>query len=408
MDDTSATTHRTDQRGSRVLVAPGVYLRRGRYEVSYTDAEGRFRFKTLGPARLPGSREGVTKRDAVAAREKLRVAVRAGEAVTPSRASVDDVATSFFDMFDALVGAGEKSERTLELYRQRYRSHLQRPLGRLRVQNLRAEHIARVLGDLRRQGLSPWTVKGVYTLLGTILNHAVTRGLINESPLRRLSRTERPVGRNQTRARVLTEDEIQLLVEATPTGYRALVATGAYSGLRQSELLALRWRDVDFDHEALRVHHQLSRATREKPARLLPLKTDAGERTVILLPVLSRVLREHRTIAFERGHARPDDYVFATLTGQPIYYRNASSRGLDAGANRAGVNQPGQQKLSFHDLRHSFISHLIAGGLDVVVVQRQAGHTRPSITLDRYSHEFANAQRAADIRARIAATGFGT
>jgi len=158
----------------------------------------------------------------------------------------------------------------------------------------------------------------------------------------------------------------------------------------------------------LLVRHQLSRATRGKPARLLPLKTDAGERTVILLPVLSRILRQHRTTCFERGNARPDDYLFATLTGQPMYYRNASARGLDVGADRAGLNDPQQQKLSFHDLRHTFVSHLIAGGLDVVVVQRQAGHARPSITLDRYSHEFANTQRAADVRARITATGFGS
>ncbi|MEJ7791947.1 MAG: site-specific integrase [Gaiellaceae bacterium] len=388
-------------------MAPGVYVRDGKYEISYTDIEGRFRFKTLGPVRQPGSREGLTKRDALAAREKLRVAIRAGEAVAPSRAKLDEVASSFFEMFESLVAAGEKSERTLDLYRQRYRSHLERPLGRLRIQNLRAEHVARVLGELRRQGLSPWTITGVYTLLGTILNHAVTRGIINDSPLRRLSRTERPAGRNRTRARVLTEKEIEQLIDSTPESYRALVATAAYSGLRQSELLALRWCDVDFEEEVLFVRHQLSRATRAKPARLLPLKTDAGERTVILLPALHRMLRQHRETAFKRGHAQTDDFLFATLTGQPIYYRNASARGLDVAANRAGLNNPDQQKLSFHDLRHSFISHLIAGGIDVVVVQRQAGHARPSITLDRYSHEFANAQRAADLRARIAATGFG-
>lgn len=395
-------------RRRRVPVATGVYVRGGKYEISYTDVEGTFRFKTLGFVRQAGSRDGLTKRDAIAAREKLRVAIRAGEAVAPSRAKLDDVAESFFEMFEALVAAGEKSERTLELYRQRYRTHLKRPLGRLRVQNLRAEHVARVLGELRRQGLSPWTIKGVYTLLGTLLNHAITRGVINDSPLRRLSRTERPSGRNQTRARVLTTDEIARLIEATPAAYRALIATAAYTGLRQSELLALRWRDLDVEQEVLFVRHQLSRATRSKPARLIPLKTNAGERTVILLPVLNRLLRQHRAVACERGQARPDSFIFSTLTGGPIYYRNASARGLDVGADRAALNTPEQQKLSFHDLRHTFISHLIAGGLDVIVVQRQVGHARPSITLDLYSHEFANAQSSADVRSRIAATGFGT
>jgi integrase len=91
-----------------------------------------------------------------------------------------------------------------------------------------------------------------------------------------------------------------------------------------------------------------------------------------------------------------------------LRYRNASARGLDVGASRAGLNTPDVPKLSFHDLRQTFVSRLIAAGLDVVVVQRQAGHARPSITLDRYSHEFARAQRGADIRARLAQINFGT
>jgi integrase len=56
-----------------------------------------------------------------------------------------------------------------------------------------------------------------------------------------------------------------------------------------------------------------------------------------------------------------------------------------------------------HDLRHTAISHWIAAGLDVVTVQRRAGHARPSITLDLYSHEFAEAQRSAETRARLRA-----
>jgi integrase len=56
-----------------------------------------------------------------------------------------------------------------------------------------------------------------------------------------------------------------------------------------------------------------------------------------------------------------------------------------------------------HDLRHTAISRLIAKGLDVVTVQRQAGHARPSITLDIYAHEFAQAQRSAETQAKLRA-----
>jgi integrase len=59
--------------------------------------------------------------------------------------------------------------------------------------------------------------------------------------------------------------------------------------------------------------------------------------------------------------------------------------------------------VGWHDLRHTAISRLIASGLDVVEVQRQAGHSRPSVTLDIYSHEFQKAKRSEDIRSKIAA-----
>jgi integrase len=101
-------------------------------------------------------------------------------------------------------------------------------------------------------------------------------------------------------------------------------------------------------------------------------------------------------------YARDEDFVFATGTGRPMYYRNASARGLDERAKRAGLNaDPSLPKLPFHDLRHSAISHLIRSGADVVRVQRFAGHRKPSTTLDIYAHEF-RAREGDDIRQRLA------
>lgn len=78
-----------------------------------------------------------------------------------------------------------------------------------------------------------------------------------------------------------------------------------------------------------------------------------------------------------------------------------TSRALTAAAQRAGLD------CSMHDLRHTAVSRLIAAGLDVVQVQRQAGHAKPSVTLDLYSHEFERAKRSDDVRAKIAETGIG-
>jgi integrase len=115
-------------------------------------------------------------------------------------------------------------------------------------------------------------------------------------------------------------------------------------------------------------------------------------------PLSYRQLVELLGLCALRGY----DFVFATGTGRPMYYRNASARGLDEGAKRAGLNaDPSLPKLSFHDLRHSAISHLIRSGADVVKVQRFAGHTKPSTTLDIYAHEF-RAREGDDTGQRLA------
>ena len=89
-------------------------------------------------------------------------------------------------------------------------------------------------------------------------------------------------------------------------------------------------------------------------------------------------------------------------TGKPIYYRNASARGLDKAADRAGVNPDGVQRLSFHDLRHTAITHLIRSGADAAQVSRFAGHSKVSTTLDLYVGEFEK-RRVNDSGARLGA-----
>jgi integrase len=383
-----STPHRTDaKRGKRERVAPGVYLRAGKYLAQYVDIDGRVRFKTTSARNLT---------EAKAERERLRVHVRSGEAVVPSKLTLAAVAEDFFSTFESLVQAGEKSERTLVLYRQRWRSHLERNLGRLPVQSIRAEHVARVLEALRRAGLSPWTVKGIHVLLGSIFAHAMARGLLLESPLKRLAKSELPRGKAQTKARTLEHAECEELIDKALGVWRVMIATACFTGLRISELLALRWQDVSFGDGLIHVRHQLSVATGEKPARLVRLKTDAAERDIYLLPELNAMLKRYKLAS---RNSKETDFVFGTREGKPLSRRNAS-RALTSIAEKAGLDD---KPLGWHHLRHTAISRLIASGLDVVEVQRQAGHSRPSVTLDIYSHEFEKTKRSEDIRAKIAA-----
>jgi len=96
-----------------------------------------------------------------------------------------------------------------------------------------------------------------------------------------------------------------------------------------------------------------------------------------------------------------DAYVFATASGTPLNRNNVAKRGLDRAAEAAGPNSDGVPKLGFHDLRHTFASHLIRAGVDPVRASRQLGHARPSVTLDIYAHEFEHARGLDDVRDSI-------
>lgn len=85
-----------------------------------------------------------------------------------------------------------------------------------------------------------------------------------------------------------------------------------------------------------------------------------------------------------------------------MYFRNISARGLDKAADRAGLNPEGAQKLSFHDLRHTAITHLIRSGADPAQVSRFAGHSKVSTTLDLYVGGWAK-RRVNDSGTRLAA-----
>jgi integrase len=152
----------------------------------------------------------------------------------------------------------------------------------------------------------------------------------------------------------------------------------------------------------IHVRAQLSRAHHNAPAGGVAPKTPASVRDVPLVSQLARLLRAHKQAS---SFSRPTDWVFTTAHGTPYGHRNASRRCLTRAADHAGLNDDGWPALRFHDLRHTFASHLIVDlGLDVAHVSRILGHARITITLDIYTHLFENARHASDIRTRMAAS----
>lgn len=149
-----------------------------------------------------------------------------------------------------------------------------------------------------------------------------------------------------------------------------LVRIAAYTGLRRGELVALRWRDVDFARCKITVRRALSanvelRSTKSRRAREVPLPDQAAS-------ALDRLSR--------RGDfTSPDDYVFVNRLGRRID-GSALRRRYDRARDAAGL-----EPLRFHDLRHTYGSLLVAGGIDLASVKAAMGHSQISTT-ERYLH----------------------
>ena len=263
--------------------------------------------------------------------------------------------------------------------------------------------LAQLIASLQKEGFAPKTIAGALVPLGSILRFGLRRGYIRDNPLRKLERSERPHS-SRREQRVLSRDQIARLLSACPPRYLPLLATASFTGMRLSELLGLTWADVDFARGTVHVRCQLSRARIGQPARRIPPKTAAAARAIPLAPQLAVMLTRHKQ---RTRSARNRDYVFATGRGTPLGHRNAHQRALTRAAELAGLNHEAQPRLRFHDLRHTFASHLIIDlRLDVAQVSRILGHASTSITLDTYTHLFAETAHGAELRAQIARSEF--
>ena len=180
--------------------------------------------------------------------------------------------------------------------------------------------------------------------------------------------------------------------------------TALGSGLRRGELLGLQWGDVDLEGASLRVERSVEET--KAGLRFKPPKSRHGRRTVSLPGSVVDVLRAHRRqqlelrVALGLGRLPEDALVFSQPDGSPM-----SPDKLSRDWCRLVISKK-LPAVSFHALRHSHVSALIDGGLDVFSVSRRIGHGSPALTLRTYTHLFSkkDTDAAAAIEAALRAS----
>jgi integrase len=377
----------------RARVERGIYVQpNGKYAVCCRHG-GKLRFRTVGFDLATARRERVA----------LIAAVQRGVVPISPRLRFDTVAGWWLERFEAKVAAGERHARTLEAHRYHLDRHLLPAFAARRIASITVGDVADLLLAMRLARRSAKTAASALATLHSILRYARRHDWIAVDPVAQLERDERPRPARR-RQRVLGRAEIERLLGACSPRDRLMIATVLYTGLRISEMLGLIWDDVDLSTGVVHVRAQLSRAHHGAPARRVAPKTPASVRDVPLVAQLARLLAAHKhSVPF----ASATDWVFATTNGTPHGHRNVTQRGLQRAARGAGLNGGDWPPLRFHDLRHTFASHLIVDlGLDVARVSRILGHARVTVTLDVYTHLFDDARHAREIRALMTSSPF--
>ncbi|MFN2484266.1 MAG: tyrosine-type recombinase/integrase [Candidatus Limnocylindria bacterium] len=285
---------------------------------------------------------------------------------------------------------------TYRRYEQLVRVQIVPALGRISLVKPSPADIERFLASMLAAGASPQSAHHARAVLRTALARAVRHGLLtrNVAALAAAPKVER------REVQVLSPDEVHRLFEvAADDRLEALYVLAVATGARQGELLALTWPDIDLDAATLRIRAAMQRVN-GKLTRVEP-KTARSRRTVVLARVAVQALREHRTRQLQErlwAGSRWQDHglVFARAIGTPLDGTAVTP------AFQALLATAGLPRITFHALRHTAASLLLAQGVHPRVVMEQLGHSTIALTMNTYSHVMPALERDAADRMDVA------
>ena len=336
-----------------------------------------------------------TKTDAEKRLAEILHQLDTGTFMKPGKATLGD----FLERWLKDYAYANLAPRTAEGYETIVRRHLIPELGHFPLTQLKPEHIqkyyARTLAAGRCNGkgpLNPLTVRHHHMALHNALKCAVKWGLLARNPADAVD-IPRPT---RSEMRVMSENDLNRFLEAAKaTPYYPLFYLALFTGMRRSELLALRWSDVDLTLCQLSVSRTIHRV-RNGDFVFRPPKTAKGRRTVSLSPSTAIVLKTYR----EQQHAfrllqdlsvHEEDLVFSKEDRTPLTPNVVTNAWLRL-ARRVGLTG-----VRLHDARHTHASLMLKQGVHPKIVQERLGHSTIAVTLDTYSHVVPGLQEAAAV-----------
>jgi len=374
----------------------GIQKRTGKKGVSYRiyydglpgpDGERSRRFETV---------KGGKKEAETLLRQRL-TQIDKGEFITPTKETVAVFLQRWLDSY----AASRTSLRTQQSYQTIVRCYLVPQVGNIPLVALRPEHLQAMYAAIQEQGLSARTALHAHRVLHEALSHAVKWGILARNVCDAVD-PPRPARKEMTT--IDTDDKVRVFLSAIKgTEFGDVFFVSLYTGLRRSELLALRWDQIDLERERVHIVAGLHRI-RGQGLVLLPTKTNRSRRPVSItqevVDMLHKIRGRQMVQHLEAGDAwNMAGFVFADVLGNPLD-PDRISKVFAKLRNGAGIPD-----VRLHDLRHTHASIMLKAGVHPKVVSERLGHATVSTTMDIYSHVLPGLQEDAAERFSQAISG---
>ena len=299
-----------------------------------------------------------------------------------------------------------KKPSTCERYEGLYRNYIKdSSISDINIKDITLRDIQEYYSALYKKGASISTLKNLNKLISPSIRYAYNNNMIIKDFTRGIvlpSDTENNKLKKKSDVNPFSLDEqIKFLNAIKGNELETLFITALDSGLRQGELLALTWNDIDFDNECIYVNKtvklvaNVTREGREKGEYLVQTpKSEIANRTVVIPAFLVKRLKQHRTQQLENKLRYSNLYQDNTLV-----FCNQFGKHLDSSRVRKVFKKVLEDnKLKdrkFHDLRHTYATRLFELGEEPKTVQELLGHSNISITLDTYTHVLESMKKKA-------------
>lgn len=324
--------------------------------------------------------------EAAARHEELQEKLASGTLLVPSKMTVEEL-----NEHHCKVVRNEVSPRHLFDLRARFDLNVKNIIGHIAIGDVTGEHIKKVIDTLLDRGLSPNTVRGVYASVKAVFMRAAKDKLISECPFKGVKMPKA----NPTEVTYLAYDEaVRFDSVKWLYWYGSAFVFQLHTGLRNQELLALRWEDVDFERATLHVRRACVwiNAGFKKYG---PPKTRKSKRLIPLDGEHIRLLKTHREnqktwVEGRRRQGLPyydEGLIFATRDGRTPAM-SIPRHTFRAMLRRAGINR----KIRWYDLRHTYATYMIDMGCNLIYLAKLMG-TSVKLLEDTYVHVIADRQR---------------